>query len=74
MNGNEIVFDVPAANVNCGVVNITVLVLLQEGPSGPVNVNFSLIVWAAGVQDITIPVIVIFPPSATIEGLIASVT
>ena len=74
INGNETVFDVPAANVNCGVVNITVLVLLQEGPSGPVNVNFSLMVWAAGLQDITVPVTVIVPPRPTFDGVIASAT
>jgi hypothetical protein len=47
------VCDVPAGGVNGGVPNMTVVALAQERPSGPVKVNFSLIVWALGVQDIT---------------------
>ena len=74
-NGNEIVFDVPAAIVNGGVVNITVLVLAQDlGPSGPANVNLTLTVWAVFAQDMAVPLTVTFPPRATVEGLIPSVT
>jgi hypothetical protein len=74
-NGNETDFEVPACIVDGGEVNITVLVLTQEfGPSGPVNVNFTLTVCAAFVQDITVPVILTVPPRETVDGLIPSAT
>src|SRR6266481_333199 len=70
-NGNETDFEVPACIVNGGVVNITVLVLAQDlGPSGPVNVNFTLTVCATFVQDMTVPVTLTVPPRETVEGLI----
>src|SRR5882762_1329198 len=72
-NGKETDFEVPAFIVNGGVVNISVLVLAQDfGPSGPVNVNLTLIVCAAFMQDITVPVILTAPPRETVEGLIPS--
>ncbi len=74
-NGNEIFLFVPAAIVNGGLVNITVLVLAQDlGPSGPVRVNFTLTVCELLVQDMMFPVTVILPPRATVEGLIPSPT
>jgi hypothetical protein len=70
MNGNEMDFEVPAFIVNGVVVNITVLVLAHDCPSGVVNVKFTLTVWAGLVEDTTVPVTVIFPPRATRAGLI----
>jgi hypothetical protein len=69
------VFFVPAAIVNGGLVNIAVLQLAQDfGPSGPVRVNFTLTVCEVLVQDMTVPVTVTVPPRATVEGLIPSST
>ena len=73
--GNETDCEVPGCIVNGGVVNITVLVLAQDlGPSGPVNVNLTLTVCAAFVQDITVPVIVTVLPRETVDGLIPTAT
>jgi hypothetical protein len=74
-NGNETDFEVPACIVNGGVVNISVLVLAQFlGPSGPVNVNLTLTVCAAFVQDITVPVNLTVPPREMVEGVIPMAT
>ena len=74
-NGNEMDFEVPVCIVNGGVVNITVLVLAHDlGPSGPVNVNFTLTVCAALVQDMTVPVTLTMLPREAVEGLIPSAT
>jgi len=73
--GNETDFEAPGCIVNEGVVNMTVLVLAQDlGPSGPVNVNFTLTVCAAFLQDITVPVIVAVLPRETVDGLIPGAT
>ena len=53
-NGNENEFDVPDRIVKEGVVNITVLELLQWRPSGPDSVNFTLTVCGAVMQSMTL--------------------
>jgi hypothetical protein len=56
MKGNVIEFDAPALMVKVGVVNMTVLSLLQLRPSGPLNVNFTLTFCAVGMQSVTLAV------------------
>jgi len=74
-NGNETDFEVPACIVNGEVVNISVLEFAQDfGPSGPVNVNLTLTVCAAFVQDMTVPVTLTKLPRETVDGLIPRVT
>jgi hypothetical protein len=64
VNGKETLFDVPGGIVNTGVVNITVLVLLQAlGARGPVSTNFTLRVCGLLVHEMMFPDTVILPPS-----------
>ena len=68
-NGNENELDVPDRIVKEGVVNITVLELLQLRPSGPESMNFTLTVCGAVMQSMTLVVTLTNAGRVTAEGL-----
>jgi hypothetical protein len=69
VNGKDTVLFVPAGSRNGGVVNITDFEVPQLPElNGPFNVNCMDIVCVVLVQDVSVPVTVIFPPTATVEG------
>lgn len=72
MNGKVIEFDAPALMVKFGVVNMTVLELLQLRPSGPLSVNFTLTFCAVGMQSATLAVTPISAGRLTLFGFTLS--